>query len=92
MLELAHATCVVSAGPTGQDRVAVFKRGDELVAVVADGAGGTAGGAEAAELIVEHVRRVVESDANLHTRGLWRQVLLETSLAAESIGQSNAVA
>ena len=91
MSVLVHAMTVVSSGRSAQDRVAVFVRGEDLVAVVADGAGGTSGGAEAAALVVDHVRRVVEGDANLREPGLWRRVLLDASLAAEAVGQSTAV-
>jgi len=38
---------VASAGPAGQDRAGVFGSGSGLVAVVADGAGGTSGGGAA---------------------------------------------
>jgi serine/threonine protein phosphatase PrpC len=40
----------------GQDRAAVFGAAGTLVAVVADGAGGTGAGAEAAETVIAHVR------------------------------------
>ncbi len=59
----------------------------EPVVVVADGAGGTSGGAEAAELLVDHVRRAVEDGAKVP----WRQLLLEASLALEGVGQTTAV-
>lgn len=91
MSELERQVVVASQGATGQDRAAVFTRGHEHVAVVADGAGGTSGGAEAAALVLEHVRRVVESDAALKSPTLWRQTLLEASIALEPVGQTTAV-
>ena len=91
MSELEHQVVVASQGSTGQDRAAVFTRGHQLVAVIADGAGGTSGGAEAASLVLDHVRRVVESDVVLKSRTLWRQTLLEASIALEAVGQTTAV-
>lgn len=41
---------------TGQDRAVVVPCRDGVVVVVADGAGGAAGGAEAADLVLERVR------------------------------------
>src|SRR5271157_5423393 len=42
-----------------QDRVAVFAEADRSVIVVADGAGGTSGGGQAAATILDAVRRAV---------------------------------
>jgi serine/threonine protein phosphatase PrpC len=58
--------------------------------VVADGAGGTSGGAEAAQAVVDHLRLAVDSGRELNARGL-RQLLLESSLELENRGQTTAV-
>ena len=91
MRDLEHALASASPNARSQDRLAVFQRGDTVVAVIADGAGGTAGGAEAASRVVEKVRQIVESDTPLSAPGLWRQTLLELSLDLEPIGQTTAV-
>jgi len=43
----------VPARGAGQDRAAVFEHGEQLVVVLADGAGGTGDGARAAQAIVD---------------------------------------
>src|SRR5436190_9621806 len=48
-----YAVEVVAAGRGGQDRAAIVPIDDGLVIVVADGAGGTAAGAQAAQAIVD---------------------------------------
>jgi serine/threonine protein phosphatase PrpC len=59
---LITARLVVPSAGVGQDRAEVFETSDGLVIiVVADGAGGTAGGAEAADHVVEAVRKAVAS-------------------------------
>ncbi len=87
MATFEHQLLVVSAGAAGQDRAAVFPSGRDFVAVVADGAGGTSGGAAAAEHVIEAVRRVCES-GDKHD---WRRTLLKASVELESIGQTTAV-
>jgi len=47
----------VAGNPENQDRGAVIESSAGLVLVVADGAGGLSGGAEAAAMVVEFVRR-----------------------------------
>ena len=46
-----HAVRIVPARGAGQDRAAVFEHGEQLVVVLADGAGGTGDGARAAQAI-----------------------------------------
>lgn len=53
----AHA--VAFAGSHGDDRVALVERGDVSIVVLADGAGGLAGGAVAAEHLIAIVRENV---------------------------------
>jgi hypothetical protein len=52
---------VLSSGENGQDRIELLRDGSRLVFVVADGAGGRSGGAEAAELVVRLARERVGS-------------------------------
>lgn len=79
---------------TCQDRAEAFERGSAAVLVVADGAGGTGGGGEAAELVVDRVRRVVEAGQRLVDPKHWCEVLREIDAALEAnpmVGESTAV-
>jgi hypothetical protein len=51
----AHVVEVVGARGEGQDRARVFETDDGIVIALADGAGGTANGATAAEAIIDAV-------------------------------------
>jgi serine/threonine protein phosphatase PrpC len=44
-----------------EDRAEVIEVGQALVVIVADGAGGRLGGAQAAQFVVQHVRAVANS-------------------------------
>jgi len=81
MNRLATALIVEGLGPRYQDRARIFIRDVMAVGVVADGAGGTTGGAEAASLVVEEVRLAVESGTR--TTGLRRRRTLQTGLRRE---------
>ena len=88
-----HAVAVESYWPVGQDRADVFHVGDALVVVVADGAGGIAGGAEAADAVVAAVREAVEAGVDLRPRP-WSDLLVALDrrmLASPEIGESTAV-
>ncbi len=80
----------VESGERGEDRVAIERLEDRLVVVVADGAGGTGSGAEAAETVC---KRICEA-ARQGTRGAeaWQLMLRELDLlvASGSGGQSTA--
>jgi PPM family protein phosphatase len=54
-------------GPVLEDRAEVIPAGDSLLLVVADGAGGLSGGAEAAELVV----RLLRERAHHEQVGFW---------------------
>ncbi|MBI5545465.1 MAG: protein phosphatase 2C domain-containing protein [Deltaproteobacteria bacterium] len=55
------ASLLVQARQSGDDRLAVVETDDGLVLVVADGAGGAAGGAQAASSIVDFVHSAARS-------------------------------
>ena len=59
-VELEHVAFTQGHGKMNEDRAEVFDFGDRLVAVVVDGAGGTGGGHQAAEIVVERVRASAE--------------------------------
>jgi serine/threonine protein phosphatase PrpC len=52
---LVHVTTVVGVRGAGQDRAGVQEVGDRVVIALADGAGGTRGGAKAAQAVVDAV-------------------------------------
>lgn len=64
-----YVTEVVASGLRGQDRVGVSDQGEELVIALADGAGGTGRGAEAAQAVVDAVLAAREAP------GGWREAL-----------------
>ncbi|MFW6189634.1 MAG: protein phosphatase 2C domain-containing protein [Planctomycetota bacterium] len=65
------AVAVEGAAGRNEDRAAVFDRPEGRVLVVADGAGGIAGGAEAAEAVVAGIRRAVESADDVLDADMW---------------------
>src|SRR5690242_897143 len=76
-----------------QDRCAVIELPDRVVLVVADGAGGTGGGAKAAETVVSAVERWVYSEESLDGAG-WCDCLKEIDIALAGhrhAGESTAV-
>lgn len=79
---------IASASNHGQDRAAWFAhRGGQLI-VVADGAGGTAGGAEAAQTVVNYMRDVGDSECD------WVRVLRELDwrlFGTTTVGETTAV-
>jgi len=93
MKHLSSACFVEGSGPKCEDRAEIFIREPVVVGVVADGAGGTAGGAAAANLVVEEVRLAFELGSNLLDSNVCKQLLLECAakLEAEAIGQTTAV-
>jgi serine/threonine protein phosphatase PrpC len=77
-----------------EDRAEVFERGDDLVIVVADGAGGIRGGALASGVLVETARAVAENRTlDVHDAGLWTVLLKEAdgTLAAKMAGETTGV-
>lgn len=86
---LLHAALrVCGASGAGQDRADIFRVANGYLFVVADGAGGTSGGAEAAEFVVNAIRKRAAFDAD------WAAVLgtLDLDLAANaSAGETTAV-
>ena len=84
MTGFAHARVVQGAEGRGQDRVHIGDLSDGLLLVVADGAGGTSGGAEAAELAV---RLIVERTSALPaTAELWCKLLASVDGTIASSG------
>ena len=84
-----YQTAFVSEGQHGpsQDRVRIFHENHRLVIVVADGAGGVAGGEEAAERVVAEVHtRLVSA----RTAQDWVRVLTRTDQRIP-VGESTGV-
>ncbi len=79
---------VESASRQGQDRAAVLPFHGGHLLVLADGAGGTSGGAEAAEAVIDSARRL-----DPKTKPDWKDVLrrIDDQLAERSLGETTAV-
>lgn len=79
----------------GEDRVGVFERGGALSVVVADGAGGLAGGVRAAELLLEMVGEVAASpEFDPLCAEVWVDVLARADQLLEAdrdVGETTAV-
>jgi PPM family protein phosphatase len=85
---LRAALRVRGATGAGQDRADILRVGTGYLFVVADGAGGTSGGAEAAEFLVNAIRNRAAIDSK------WAAMLGETDLALAanaSAGETTAV-
>ncbi len=70
----------------------MFDCGRVTVGVVADGAGGTSGGASAAEQVIAAVERAIAEDRGLMREASWTQVLLEVGVALETAGAGQTTA
>jgi serine/threonine protein phosphatase PrpC len=89
-----HWRMLASDRKSSEDRADVFERGDDLVLVVGDGAGGMRGGALASAALVETARAVAENPTlDVHDPGLWTVLLEEAdgTLAAKMAGETTAV-
>jgi hypothetical protein len=76
-----------SKGKPGADRVLALTHGDATVLVVADGAGNSRRGAEAAEAVLRGVQDAVASGAGLERAETWRAVLERCDAELVSSGQ-----
>jgi len=79
---------------TCRDRAEFFEREPVVVMVVADGAGGIGGGAEAASHVVRQVAEAVRVERDLLDPGLWCALLKEADaslLSDRDAGETTAV-
>jgi serine/threonine protein phosphatase PrpC len=90
-----HYSRVLASGRCGsEDRAEVFERGDDLVIVVADGAGGMLGGAAASEALVDAVRaRLLDCALDLRDVMPWVRIFREADerLATQAAGETTGV-
>jgi serine/threonine protein phosphatase PrpC len=75
--KLVFSTALASPRVASEDRLLVQRLPRGLLVVVADGAGGLAGGARAAALFVEHVRARVTSAFAANSEAAWITLSLE---------------
>jgi serine/threonine protein phosphatase PrpC len=73
MFDVAHLT--PAAGKRGQDRVAVMRHASGIVVVLADGAGGTSDGAEAADTLLLWAQAYASRATDLTDAGQWAELL-----------------
>lgn len=85
-------TLIESSGPQGQDRVAVIEHSAGKVVVVADGAGGMSGGADAAETLTLWVKAHVTRTAHIQDASQWGELLTRIDRQINFVnGQTTAV-
>jgi hypothetical protein len=94
-MPLITARAPASPGACGDDRIALFEIGDMSIFVVADGAGGLSGGAVAADLLIDVVRRVVSAPVFAPLRAeSWVELLGRADVAFDQdlrAGETTAV-
>lgn len=88
MIEVAR---IVEDGGSGQDRAGVFLQDELTVIVVADGAGGTAGGDLAADRVVAEVERTLRSALSLQNPLVWSACLAHVDRELGGAGETTAV-
>lgn len=81
-----HVTRVVGMRGIGQDRAAVIETADGLVIALADGAGGTANGALAAQAVIDAVT------AAAHAQPAWEVLLSQLDREPARLGQGQTTA
>ncbi len=85
---------IQASGPACQDRAAIIELPQGLVLVLADGAGGMSGGAEAAEYVVSAAEKWVRDLTDLPDEADWCRWLTDIDAALEadpSAGETTAV-
>ncbi|WP_426754728.1 protein phosphatase 2C domain-containing protein [Myxococcus sp. Y35] len=87
MSDFDTAWHVEHAGTTGADRVLALTRGDATVLVVADGAGNSRRGAEAAEAVLRGVQDAMEAGTDVECAETWRDVLVRCDAELVASGQ-----
>ncbi|MHC4985187.1 MAG: protein phosphatase 2C domain-containing protein [Planctomycetota bacterium] len=90
---ITTVTHVVAAGKRGQDRAEVIETDRGVVVVVADGAGGSGGGKEAADSVVMWAKALVSRGGDLGATATWLDLLtrVDAQLEAAGGGQTTAV-
>jgi PPM family protein phosphatase len=88
----ATAKQIYAGGKELQDRAELFWSGSNLVLVVADGAGGRSGAAEAAEFVVNRVKQTIQF-ADLNPKGLseFLKSIDQQMVAAGNVGETTCV-
>src|SRR5262245_52315416 len=75
-----------------QDRADYFQRGPDLVLVLADGAGGIGGGAEAAEFLLKNVRERIASAESDESKLVTLLTSIDREMAeAGAFGETTAI-
>ncbi len=74
---------VEGAGPRNEDRAAVIEHHSQTILVVADGAGGMSGGAEAAEMVLRMLRNKLTPSAIAINKHFWGKTLKEIDISLE---------
>jgi len=86
-----YARLLASSRPNSEDRAEAFECGEDLVVVIADGAGGLRGGAEASEVLVVAVRTAVHDRSfDVRDPARWLRIFadVDLSLSAKMTGET----
>jgi PPM family protein phosphatase len=89
-----HARLLASSRRQPEDRCEIIERGDALVIVVADGAGGMRGGAVASDALVHAIcAAVVDDTFDIESGAGWSSVFRrsDTDLAAKMGGETTGI-
>ncbi len=92
-MNVVTASQVVAAGKVSQDVVGQCPHADGVVLVVADGAGGTSGGADAADAVLMWVASAADRREDLGSAATWCELLagVDHQLDSATGGQTTAV-
>lgn len=77
-----------------EDRAEIYLLDDKLIAVVADGVGGQAGGERAAEMVLEEIRAKAPDMGNIMDEAAWNQFILDLDkkiFETEGAGQTTCI-
>ena len=86
------ATFSESSGARGQDRIDIVEHPSGRVVILADGAGGTSGGAEAADTVLLWVKSYLTRGADIREASQWGELLSKIDRQVSFVnGQTTAV-
>jgi len=87
-----HFVYIEPCARRGQDRAEVVEHRDGLIVILADGAGGTSGGAEAADTVMLWARAFADRTGDIRSASKWAELLAKVDQQLQlNNGQTTAV-